>query len=147
MSAVDEHRELHCARAAELVQRVERGAGGAAGEQHVVDQHDDLPGDVGDLGGPERRDGPQPDVVAVEGDVEHADRGLDVLERGDRGRDPAGEGDAAGVEADEDDVVGAVVALDDLVRDPGQRPAEVGGVEDVRAKDRAGRRGAERITR
>ena len=45
-------------------------AGGAAGEQHVVDEHDDLARDVGDLGRPERRDRAQPDVVAVERDVE-----------------------------------------------------------------------------
>ena len=32
-----------------------------------------MPADVGDLGGPERHDRPQPDVVAVEGDVERAD--------------------------------------------------------------------------
>ena len=66
VAAVDEHRELHRARPAELEQRVERGAGGAAGEQHVVDEHDDLAGDVGHLGRAERRDRPQPDVVAVE---------------------------------------------------------------------------------
>ena len=51
------------------------------------------------------------------------------------------ERDAPGVEADQHDVVGAVVALDDLVRDPGQRPPEVGGVEDVGAEDRGIERG------
>ena len=66
-------------------------------------------------------------------------RGLDRLERRDRGGDPARERDPARVEADEHDVVGAVIALDDLVRDAGQRAAEVGGVEDVRAQHR-GRR-------
>ena len=44
----------------------------------------------------------------------------------------------AGVQADEHDVVGAVVALDDLVRDAGQRAAEIGGIEDVRAEDGIG---------
>jgi hypothetical protein len=37
--AVDEHRELHRARAPDVAERVERGPDGAAGEEHVVDQH------------------------------------------------------------------------------------------------------------
>ena len=136
MTAVDEHRELHGG-APELVQRVERGPGGAAGEEHVVDEHHDLARDVGHLGRAERRDRAQPDVVAVERDVERNPHcGLDLLERGDRGRDSVREGHAAGVQADQDHFVGAVVALDDLVRDPGQRPAQIGGVEDVGAQDR-----------
>ena len=47
VAAVDEHRELHGPGPAELEQRVERGADGAAGEEDVVDEHDDLAGDVG----------------------------------------------------------------------------------------------------
>ena len=62
-------------RAAELGHRVERGSDGAAGEEDVVDEHDDPAGDVdGHLGRAERLDRPQTDVVAVEGDVERADR-------------------------------------------------------------------------
>ncbi len=85
-------------------------------------------------------DGPQADVVAVERDVEGAEARLDRLERRDRRRDPVRERDPSRVEADEDDVVRAVVALDDLVRDTGQRAAEVGGVEDVGPQDRGGAR-------
>ena len=40
VAAVDEHRELHGLRSAVLGDGVERGAHGAAGEQHVVDEHD-----------------------------------------------------------------------------------------------------------
>ena len=39
VAAVDQHRELDRARAAEVHERVERRAHGAAGEEHVVDQH------------------------------------------------------------------------------------------------------------
>ena len=56
---------------------------------------------------------------------------VDPFERLDRGGEPVGEHDAPRVEADEHDVVGAVVALDDLVRDAGERPAQVRGVEDT----------------
>ena len=134
MPAVDEHRELHRARATQLEQCLERGPRGAAGEQDVVDEHHDAVGDVGDLGRSERRDRSQPDVVAVEGDVERAGGHLDRLEARDRGADTAGERDAARVHADEHRVRRAVVALDDLVGDTGDGPAQVGGVEDTGAK-------------
>ena len=43
VAAIDHDRELHRPRAAERRQRVEGGADRAAGEEHVVDQHDDDP--------------------------------------------------------------------------------------------------------
>ncbi len=118
------------------MQGIERGPGGAPGEEHVVDQDHDLLRDVGHLGGADGGDRPQPDVVAVERDVETPDRRFHRLEGGYGGRDAPGQRHAACVEADDHDVVGAVIALDDLVRDPGQRPAQIGGVEDVGAQDR-----------
>ena len=132
MAAVDEHRELDRTGPAELEQRVERGARRAPGEQHVVDEHDDLVAHVGHLGRAERRDRTQADVVAVERDVERAVDGLAVLERRDRRGQAPRQRNAARVQADEHDVLGAVIALDDLVRDASQRPAEIGGVEDLR---------------
>src|ERR1041384_2800533 len=39
MSAIDQHGELHAAGAAEIVQRIEGGAGGPAAEENVVHQH------------------------------------------------------------------------------------------------------------
>jgi len=130
VAPVDEDRHLHRAGAAELGEGVEGGADGAAGEEHVVDEDDDLPADVdGDLGGPERLDRPEADVVAVEGDVERAHGHGHALEALDGLGQAVGDGDAPGVEADEHDVVGAVVALDDLVGDAGVGPAQRVGVE------------------
>ena len=40
MAAVDQHQQLHARRAAVVEQRVERGADGAAGVEHVVHQDD-----------------------------------------------------------------------------------------------------------
>ena len=135
VAAVDEHRELDRSGPAELEQRVERGARGAAGEEHVVDEHDDAAGDVGDLGRAERRDRAQADVVAVERDVEHADRDVDAFERRDRRRDAAAASATPRVYRPTSTMsLGAVVAFDDLVRDPGDGPAQVGGVEDPRAQ-------------
>jgi hypothetical protein len=136
MTAIDEHRQLHRAWAAELEQGVECGPGGTTREQHVVDEHDHLLGHVGHLGRAEGRDRAQSDVVAVERHVERTQRRFDRLEGRDRGCEPPRQRDPAGVEADEDDVVGAVIAFDDLVRDARQRAAKVGGIEDVRSQDR-----------
>ena len=108
---------------------VEGGPDRAAGEQHVVDQHDGRAvrstRDVGDRLGQHR---PQADVVAVEGDVERADR----RRRCPRSRLRAsasrcGERHAAGLQADQHDVVEAVVALDDLVGHAGDGPLHVVG--------------------
>ena len=40
VAAIRQHGELHTARAAVVEQGVDRGAHGAAGVEHVVDQHD-----------------------------------------------------------------------------------------------------------
>ena len=135
VAAVDQHRELDGARPAEVVERVERGADGAAGEEHVVDQHDDLAVDPAgrDLGG-QGAGRLQPQVVAVHRDVEGADGHGVPLDRGDPLGEPAGQRDAAGRDAEQDEVVGALVALEDLVGDAGQRPGDVGAVEDDAAR-------------
>ena len=80
VAAVGEHGELHARRAAVVEQRLDRGADGAAGEEHVVDDHDRQPGDVEvDVRGvQDGRVGPRGDVVAVEADVEVAERDLRV---------------------------------------------------------------------
>ena len=73
VAAVDEHRQLDGARAADVAQRVERGADRAAGEEHVVDEDHQRVVDAagGDLGrAPSARGGLQAQVVAVHRDVE-----------------------------------------------------------------------------
>jgi hypothetical protein len=46
MAPVDHHGQLHGPGPAEVVQGVERGPDGAAGEEHVVDEDHDLAGQV-----------------------------------------------------------------------------------------------------
>ena len=117
---------------AEVVHRVERGPDRAPGEEHVVDEYDDLAVDpagrhLGVLGTAGRV---LAQVVAVHRDVEGAERHLDALDLGDPLGDAAGEVDAAGGDAEEDEPLGALVALEDLVGDAGQCPGDVTGVED-----------------
>ena len=63
-------------------------------------------------------------VVAVEGDVELAERELLARALLDERADALRDRHAAGVDADERDRLEVLVALDDLVRDPGKRPAD-----------------------
>ena len=127
VAAVDQHGELHGAGPAEVAERVEGGADRAAGEEHVVDEDDDLAVDarVGDVGALEGADRVAAQVVAVHRDVERAVRDLGALDAGDPLGQPAGQRDAAGRDAEQDEVRGALVVLQDLVRDAGQRPLDV----------------------
>jgi hypothetical protein len=70
------------------------------------------------------------DVVAMEGDVELAERDLGAGELADPPAQPLRERHAAGVDADQRDPRQIGVALDDLVRDPDERPLDRLGIED-----------------
>ena len=127
MPAVDQDGELDRLRAAEVDQRVHRGAGRPAGEEHVVDEEDtpalDGEGDVGALDAGRLQAAVE--VVAVERDVDDPERhqrtALDLLQRAAQ---PLREVHAARADADEDQTLGVTVALDHLVRDPRERPLD-----------------------
>ena len=70
------------------------------------------------------------DVVAVEGDVDVAERDLGVEQVLDEAVDPAGEHRAAAVDADDREPLGLGVLLDDLVRDAHERAPDVVPIED-----------------
>src|SRR5256885_402693 len=69
MPAVDQHRQLDGARAAELDQSVHGGARCAAPVDHVVHQHDDLAVDVGHVRGEVPRGLAEVVVVAMLADI------------------------------------------------------------------------------
>ena len=98
MAPVDQDGELDRARPAQVAQRVERRADRAPGEEDVVDEDDEPPVDagVGKQRGLQRPDTAQPQVVAVEGDVDGADVDRGPAERLDAGGEPAGERGTAG---------------------------------------------------
>ena len=101
---------------------------------HVVDEHDRAAGEVEvEVRGVDDRLGARVagvDVVAVEGDVEVAERDLGAGQLADQGVEPAAEHRAAGVDADQREPSRRRVLLDDLVRDPHQRAAQIVAVED-----------------
>jgi hypothetical protein len=144
MAAVDHDGQLDGPGPAVVGQGVEGGPDGPAREEDIVHQDDQLAGQVAGNGGDGLgQNGPDPDVVAVEGDVEHAHRhrrGLHLLQ--DLGQ-PEGEGDATGLESDDDDIVETTISFDDFVGDTGDRPLDVLGSEnlDPRNKDPTSRWG------
>jgi hypothetical protein len=70
------------------------------------------------------------DVVAVECDVELAERDVRARKLGDAAAQALRERHPARVDADERHAFEIGIALDDLVRDPRQRLADRVGVED-----------------
>ena len=101
---VDQHGEPDRRGPAEVVHRVQGGPDGAAGEEHVVDEHHDLAVDAAGrhLRVVRTAGGVPAQVVAVHRHVEGADRHLGALDGRDALGDPAGEVDAAGGDAEQD---------------------------------------------
>ena len=140
MPAVGDHGELDAGRAAVVEQRLDRGADGAAGVEHVVHEDDRAalepevePGVADDrLRVARRLAAAHRDVVAVEGDIDRAEGDLARFGRAllDQALEPLRQRDAAAMDADERDLREILVALDDLVRDAGKRPPERFCVED-----------------
>jgi len=127
MPAVDQDREAYGAGTPVVDERVHRGADGAAGEEHIVDEHDHAAVDrERDLRLAHHRRVADPcQVVAVESDVDRAERDIDTLIRADRRPNARREGVAARADTDDREKGEVTVALDDLVRDPRDGPADI----------------------
>ena len=81
MAAVDEDRQLDAARTTQVHDGVESGADGTARIQDVVHQHDAFAVDAkGNVGGVDRGSEIGSVVIAVEADVEAAERNVDALD-------------------------------------------------------------------
>ena len=134
VAAVGQDGELHARRPAVVEQRLDRRAHGAPGEEHVVDDDHGRPGhvEVQVRGVDGRRvGGPAAQVVAVEADVEVAQRDVGLEQVGEQVAQPRGEQRAPAVDAhDRQRRRGIGVLLDDLVRDADERAAHVVPVED-----------------
>ena len=83
----------------------------------------------GMAGAAERPGRPQPQVIAVHGDVERAGRHRVAFDLRHPLGQPGGQRNAPGGDAEQDHAGRAVGALQDLVRDPGQRPADLGRLQ------------------
>jgi hypothetical protein len=133
MPAVSEHRQLHPLGAPVVEEGVDRRAHGPAGEEDVVDEDDGESLEVEvQVRGEDDRLGvgcSGLDVVAVERDVEVAERELLAGQLAHQRVDALRQDRAARVDAD-DRYRFRGVLLHDLVRNPHQRAAQVLSVED-----------------
>ncbi len=133
VAAVDEHRQLHGTRPADVAQRVQRRADRATGVEHVVDQDHQRAVDatLGNRGVLQRPRGLDVEVIAVQRDVQRAARHVDAGELADLVGDPGGQRHTAGRNAEEDDARRVRVVqcglFDDLMSDAGDGTADVGG--------------------
>lgn len=133
VAAIDEHGQLDRPGTAEREDRLDRRAGGAAGVDHVVAEHDVAIGHV------ERQRGASglgllgdvAEIVAVESDVQTAAGHVLVLDLMDVAADTLGERLAPAADADEDDVVNPAVVLVDLVGNAHERAAHRRLVHDL----------------
>src|SRR3546814_5170637 len=109
VAAVDEGRQANGGRTADVLEGVQGGTYAAAGEQHVVHEHDDLPVDAAgrDLRRVGSARGVSVQIVAIHRDVERADGNLRAAELADEPGDAVGQWDAASRDAQEDETVGA----------------------------------------
>ncbi len=139
MPTVDEHGELDACRPAVVEQRLDRRADRPTGVEHVVDEDARLPlerevelGAAHERLWVERRlPAPHEHVVAVERDVDGAERRLDLAALGDERLQPPCERNAAGMDPDEREALEIAGALDHLVREPGEGAPERFVVEDL----------------
>ena len=132
MASVDQNRQAHDARAAEVEQRVERGPDRTAGVEDVVDQYHREAVHIGRHCGSFHRARPlERDIVAIERDVERARGHGHALERGDGVRQSLGQRRAPGPDPHQAEILGALVVLDYLVSDPGERPPDLVRLHDV----------------
>ena len=129
VAAVAEDRQLHPLRTAVVEERLDRGADGAAGVEDVVDEDDralaEVEVDVGGVDDGLRAGCLGADVVAVEGDVEVADRQVAAGQLTEEDVEAAGQDGAASVDADDRQALGIGVLLGDLVGDPPQRSPQI----------------------
>jgi hypothetical protein len=131
VAAIDEHREADSAGPPVVNECVHRRADGASGEQHVVDENDDLVVDreVQRRLADDRRVADAGQVVPVEGDVERTERDGRVLVRTDRVAKADGQDVAARTDTDDGETGEFAVAFNDLVRDPRDGATNIVGPE------------------
>ena len=133
VSAVDQHQQLHAIRAAMVEERIERRARGAAGVEHVIDQHDIAAVHIeADL----RRvhhgaDIVRGEVIAIELDVElpHVYRLL--LNGFDQCCQALRQRNTPALDPDQAQPLAAMVFLDNLVSQTDQRAFDLGRRKDA----------------
>ena len=133
VTAVNENCQLNAARTAQVHDGVQSGTDGSTRIQDVVHQHDALAVDAeGNVGGVDRGSEIGRVVIAIEANIQAAERNVDTLDLLDCLGKLLCQKVAARDDADQSEVFTALVALEDLVRDAGHRSVDGGLVHDDR---------------
>ena len=121
--AINQHRELHAPRPAEIDQLVERRPHRATSVKHIIDQDDAAPFDVaGQFGAADNRFGAdRRKIIAVQSDIQNAHRRARAFQVCDLVGDAVRQGDAATANSNQNQISQAVVFFYDLGSQPGQR--------------------------
>src|SRR5438105_7292222 len=114
MAPVEEDRKLDVRGSPKIDQRGDGGPNGAAGEDHLVDEHNSLSANVERHVGSAHSRTAFRIVVAVQRDVELADRNLNALDLLDQRAQTLGKRRAAAQYSDQADILRAVVLLEYL---------------------------------
>src|SRR6266849_7753156 len=134
MGAVNQYAELHLLGTSLAKQGIQGGANGPAGVENVIDQDDVLAGDrepnLGLLHHRFRAQGGE--VVAIQSDVQGADRDRSFLDACDHLSQALGNRHSSPADAHQSELGGAVVLLDDFVDQPYQGTLDFGGGHQLR---------------
>src|SRR5271170_4437105 len=117
MAAVNQHAETNAFRAAQIEEAIHGGANGAAGVEHVV--HDDqiaiIHVEVDFVGVHDRVRTDGGKIVAIQSDVNRANRDFHAGEIFDGFRQALGERNAAAADSDQREVIGAATFFHDFM--------------------------------
>src|SRR5208282_5696167 len=124
MAAIDQYAQLQAPGTAHAEQRIHGGAGGAAGIEHVVNQHYRLTGDgnfhLRLLHHGLRAESGRRKVVATEGYVEGADQHRFFFDALNNFRQPLRQRNSTAADADQSQIFDAIVLLENIMRQPDQ---------------------------
>lgn len=133
MAPVDEHQELDAGGAAVIEKGVERRTNSAARIEHVVHKYnvfaDDVEADLPRIDNRAFRDGGQ--IVAIEIDVEDADRNFAVFETLDFGGETLRERNTAALNADKSKTVEVGCFFEDFVGETDEGPVDFGSAHEL----------------
>jgi hypothetical protein len=116
MPSVDEHGQFNLSWSTQLDQSIHRRPHCATGVKHIVDEHDNLPGEVeGDGASPLTRQAAWTEVVSKSSDVQLPHRDVGAFDLVEGGSEIIGEGNTPGTDADQYDIAHAPMPFDYLM--------------------------------
>src|SRR5215831_18982377 len=133
IAAVDQHRQLHSSRPAKIDQLIHRGTYRPPGVQHIIDQHDGSSFNVTRQlrTADDRLSAHRRKIVAVQSDIQDADRRSDAFELRDLIGDPVSQRHTTTPNADQNQLVDAMIFFDYFRSETGERAVDARRIHDA----------------